>query len=148
MEDNQIVSKKNKVIKVLLIITIVLSMIACFLPFISFEDFSMNYVYSKDSSMSKNSGIKEGVFVLVFCAISVFILLRDKGRVSVFILQLLSLGVLIFDYINMKNDLVLELIKRFSGLNVYGIGLYLLFVFLILSVILSIIRVIKKDKYD
>ncbi len=148
-QENQDNYKKDKKILILLIISIILCIGACFLPFISIGDFSMNYVFTeKVDGLSNKIDIKDGILIIIFEVITLLTLLKGKKRAPALIFQLLSLGVFAFDYFDLKNKLFYKVLKVVYDGNIYGIGFYLVLVFLIISTILSLIRIIKKDIYD
>ena len=148
-QDNLDDNKKNKVIRILLIISIILCCGACFLPYISIEGLSMNYVFfEKKTMLSSEIDLKDGVFVIIFGIISILTLLIGKKRIPPLIFQLLSLGVFALDYFDMNGNVYYKLVKELYNGSIFGIGFYLVLIFLIISVALSLVRVIKKDKYD
>ena len=122
-------------------------MVVCFLPYLSFDDYSMNYVYTK-SSLSTGINLKDGIFVLIFGFISLLTLFIGKKKIPPLVFQSLSFGVFLYDYFDTKNNTIISTLNKYLDSKIrFDIGFYLLFVFLIISVILSIIRVVKKDKY-
>ena len=137
--------KKKKIVYILLLITVALSIGACFLPYIKIDNYTMNYVYNDNiASLSKSDGIKEGILVVVFGIVSILTLIIGKKRIPAVVCQFLSIGIFFIDYIDAKNNLQVDLIKEYYG-EFYGIGFYLVIIFLIISLILSIIRLIKKN---
>lgn len=133
--------KKSKVLYILLIVTIVICMGACFLPFFSIGDYSINYIYNESlSSLSKSGGVADGVFVITFGIISILTIAIGKKRIPAIIFQSLSCAVFFYDYFNGQDSGLLS--------QYYAIGFYLLFVFLIVSVVLAILRLILKNKFD
>ena len=134
--------KKNSVIYILLIITVILSIAACFLPYIKVGDFTINCVYNENiASLSDNNGIKDGIFVVILGVISLLTLLIGKKRIPTVVCQFLSIGVFFIDYIDAKNNPVTSVITDY-----YAIGFYLVIILLIFSLVLSITRLIGKDK--
>ena len=133
--NNQITMEKKKHIFVfyLLIITIVLSMVACFLPYFEVYEFSQNYV-------SYDGQAADGVFILIFGAISLLLLIWKK-RIPVFILQVLSASVFFYDYYYQQANSVYKYASRY-----YGLGFKMLFSLLIATVVLSLTRIIWKKK--
>ena len=133
------VSGKNRTIYRILIISIIICMFSCFLPIYKIDSSTLNYVYN-----SYTGRILDGIFILIFGSISLLFLLigKKKRKVPVLIFQLLSFGIFAYDFFREEAR---ELNKYLS--EFYGIGYYLLLVFLIISVILALIRVIKKDTY-
>ncbi len=137
-------TKKNNILFIILIISISLSMISCFLPYVKIGDFSMNYVYNKSiASISKSSGIKDGIFIIIFGIVSIVTLVLGKKKIPTVVCQFLSIGVFLMDYFDAKNNPITNLVTRY-----YGIGFYLVLIFLLISVTLAIIRLIFKDKFD
>lgn len=140
--------KKNNIIFIILIVSIVLSMGACFLPYIKIGDFTMNYVYNENIvSLSKISGIKDGIFILIFGIVSILTMVIGKHKIPPVVCQALSIGVFLIDYIDAKDNPAMTIISEYYG-EYYGIGFYLVIVFLLISLILSLIRLLGKDKYD
>jgi hypothetical protein len=138
--------KKNKVVYILLLITVALSIGACFLPYVKVDNYSINYVYNSNiASLSKSDGIKDGIFVVIFGIVTILTLLIGKKRIPAIVCQVLSIGVFFMDYIDANKDMQVTLVKEYYG-EFYGIGFYLVIIFLIVSLILSIIRLIKKNE--
>ncbi len=127
--------KKNNIMKILLIISIVACMVSCFLPYFTILGYSQNYVYT-------DSKILDGVFVIAFGAAGILSVALNK-RVLPLIFQSLSLIVFLYDYFNQKSSEYSQVLSHF-----YGIGFYFVFIFLIISVSLAIVRIIKKEKYN
>ena len=125
---------QNKVIWILLLISIGICIGACFLPYFSVLGYNQNYVYSGEK-------VLDGVFVVAFGAVAILLLLFKK-RIPVLIFQILSCLVFFYDYFNAKQD---DIYGLFGSL--YGVGFYLLLIFIIISVGLALVRVIKKDKF-
>lgn len=124
-------------VRTFLFITIILSIIACFLPIISITvlgySISVNYVI--------NAGkLADGVFVIgaQFLAL---ILLACKTKIPVIIMQLIALslwGIAAVRLLSGYSDLLSESSYfSYSIYNFLGIGFYLLTISLILSLILS-----------
>lgn len=126
---------KNKIIFILLLITLAACIGACFLPYISIQGYSVNYVYT---DLLGKVDIKDGIFIVIFSGVS-FLLLLFKKRIPILIFQSLGLLVFILDFINDSNE-----IGNLS--DYYGVGFYLVCIFLIISIVLSLIRVIMKKK--
>lgn len=126
---------KNKAIFILLLISLAACIGACFLPYFNIEGYTFNYVYT---DLLGNVDIKDGIFIVVLSALSIIFLITKK-RIPILIFQLLGLFVFVFDFIHDSNE-----IGDLS--NYYSIGFYLVFVFLVISVVLSLIRVIMKKK--
>ena len=124
----------SSIMQILFIISVIICMISCFLPYFSIFGISQNYVY-------QDTKILDGVFILAFGVVAVLTALFKK-KIPPLIFQLLSLGVFLYDYINQKTNEYSNIISR-----LYGIGFYLLFIFLIGSVILAIVRLAGKDKF-
>ena len=82
--------------------------------------------------------IKDGIFIVIFSGLSILLLLFKK-RIPILIFQSLGLLVFILDFINDSNE-----IGNLS--DYYGIGFYLVCIFLIISIVLSLMRVIMKKK--
>ena len=138
--------KKKKIIYILLLITVALSIGACFLPYVKVDNYSINYVYNSNiASLSKSDGIKDGIFVVIFGIVTILTLLIGKKRIPAIVCQVLSIGVFFIDYIDANKDMQVTLVKEYYG-EFYGIGFYLVIIFLIISLILSIIRLIKKNE--
>lgn len=124
--------KKNIVFYILLMVSIAVCIISCFLPYFEILGETQNYV------LGPNDKILDGIFVLVFGGVSI-LLMCFKKKIPVLVLTALSFGVFLFDYIDQVNNGINSM-----GIKVYGIGFYLLFVFTIVSVVLSIIRLCSK----
>lgn len=129
-----IIVKQNPTILILLLISIIVCGIACFLPYFSLLGVTQNYVLSGDK-------ICDGIFILGFGVLSI-VLMFMKKRIPVVIFQALSCAVFFYDYYHQKQSIYSDLMSR-----MYGVGFYLLFIFLIISLILSIIRLIKSDVF-
>ncbi len=126
-------NKIQIIIFLLLIVSIVMSMVACFFPYFDIYGYSQNYV-------SYDGQAADGVFIIIFGMLSLLFILLKK-RIPVLIFQILSLSVFLYDYIYQQTHSVYKYASRY-----YGMGFKMLFVFTILSVILSLIRVIWKKK--
>ena len=125
---------KNKVIWILLLLSIGICIGACFLPYFSILGYNQNYISSGEKLL-------DGIFIVAFGAVAILLLLLKK-RMPILVLQLLSSSVFFYDYLNAKE-------KDTYGVlgSIYGAGFYILFIFLIISVGLALVRVIKKDKF-
>ena len=121
------------IILTLLIVSIIMSIVACFLPYFNVYGFTQNYV-------SYEGEAADGVFVIFFGALSLLFIALNK-RIPVLIFQILSATVFFYDYINQRTHEVYKYASRY-----YGVGFKMLFVFSILSVILALVRVIVKNK--
>lgn len=129
-------TKKSKGIYKALFISIAICMIACFLPFWGTEGVYINYTY--------NSGkVADGILLIILGILS-FIFLGFKKRIPILICQILSAAVFFYDYMHLKNSILIKYFGNYVDFD-YGIGFYLIFIFSIVSVILSLIRMIKKD---
>ena len=141
--NNQPEEKKNKTLFILLLVSICICMFACFLPFFKVENYSINYIYNESlTAYSKSGGIADGIFIMIFGIISIITLIKKK-RIPVVIFQILSASVFFYDYFHAKSNIFNNLLTRY-----YSIGFYLLFIFLIICVILSILRLVLKNKFE
>lgn len=122
-------NKKSMIIWILLLISIIGCMGACFLPYASGFGQTINYVYEGET-------ILDGIFVLVFGAIAILLLLFKK-RIPVLVFQILSLVVFIVDLANAKPEYIS-----------YGIGFYLVLILIIASIVLAAIRLFLKNKFE
>ena len=129
------IARKNKSILIILAITIIVCIISCFLPFFSVLGFTQNYVMSGEK-------VLDGIFIIAFGIISLLLLVFKK-RIPVLIFQILSNAVFFYDYFNIKS-------KDTYGIasHIFGIGFYLLFIFLIVSLVLSIVRIVAKNNFE
>lgn len=135
-------AKKNPVIYIILLVCLALCMGACFLPYASIEGFTFNYVYSEEAaSLSGNSGLKDGLFILIFCGISIITLLIKKRRIPPLVCTILSYAVFMYDYINDNSSIQVIRVSDY-----YSVGFYLVLVFLTISLVLSIVRMVLKNK--
>ena len=118
------------------LIAILASIGACFLPIISYEGISVNYVVN-------NGEVADGVIVIGLQVIALICLLCKK-KVPVLIFQLLACGVFgvylskVIDAYSTYSSAVFELM---------GIGFWILLGSLLIALITSIIRLAGKDKY-
>jgi hypothetical protein len=119
---------RNKVVFYLLLLFVIGSIACCFLPYVKISGFEMNYVYT---DILGTVELKDGLLVVIFCGISLLLLLF-KLRIPILVFQALSLGVFALDYFNDKDT---------AG-DFYAIGFYLVFVCLLVSFVLSLIRLI------
>ncbi len=129
---------KNSVLQILLIPTIILVIVSCFLPYLTYFGIEMNYVYLKNP-ITGDLDFKDGLFVIMLCVPSLICLLCKK-KVPVLVLQSISLLLFVLDFANDGG--------RYGSTLEYGIGFYLLLVFLIISVVLAIIRLVGKNKFN
>lgn len=118
----------NSVIFYLLLLFVIGSIGFCFLPYIENGGYSINYVYS---DLLDEIQIKDGLLVVISSGIALLLLLF-KRRIPVFIFQVLSMVVFAADYFNDKDT---------AG-DYYAIGFYLVFVCLVVSIVLSLVRLI------
>ena len=130
------VSKKSSALFWVLFTLIILSAVFCFLPYLSVLGVKMNYVYF-DSGFGE-AEIKDGIFIVIFSALSMLFLLLKK-RIPVLVFQVLSLAVFFFDYINDKD--------KIGYLMQYEVGFYLVLITLIASFVIALLRLILKKKF-
>ena len=124
--------KKNIVFFILLMVSLAVCLISCFLPYFEVLGETQNYV------LGPNDKVLDGIFILIFGGLSI-LLMCFKKKIPVLIFNSLSLGVFLYDYIDQTNSGINSM-----GIKIYGIGFYLLFVFTIVSVVLSIVRLCSK----
>ena len=123
--------EKSNIIYLLLLVSIVIVGVSCFLPLVSILGYSMNFVYY-------NGKVLDGTIIVALEVVALICLLFKK-RIPVFVFQVISVILAIYDFINIfKISLVSSIL---------GIGFYLLVISLIAAFVLSLIRIIKKDKY-
>ena len=135
---------KSNIISILLIVSIVICMVACFFPYFEIGGYSINYIYNdKFARYSESGGIADGIFIYIFGIISILTILIGKKRVPAVICQLLAAGIYIMDFANGQSSIMSSLITKS-----YSYGFYIIFIFIIISVILSIIRLVAKDKFS
>ena len=127
--------KKNNIIYILLLISIAICMIACFLPYVDILGIKQNYISGLDGD------VLDGIFVLIFGGVAI-VTLFFKKRLPALIMQLLSGAVFFYDYFKQLDSPSYKLVSHF-----YGYGFYILFIFLIVSIVLALIRVVNKKKF-
>ena len=110
--------KTNKVYMALLI-SIITSCIACFLPVLKVWFVSVNFVYN-------NGHVADGIFVVIIQIIALIALIYKK-RVSVLLLELLASLIFVFDFSKLIGGLKIVT-------NFFGIGFYLLVITLSISI--------------
>ena len=131
-----VVGKTNNILFYVLLVTVVLGAISCFLPYVSVLDLESNYVYFDPGFGSVD--VKDGILVVIFSVLSVIFLLLKK-RIPILVFQSLSLIVFILDYFNDTGNN--------GNLIEYKVGFYLVLIALIASFVLSLLRVILKKKF-
>lgn len=122
---------KSNLFRTILIITILGAIASCFLPLLSAGGYTMNFVYYEGE-------VLDGAFIVVAEVIALICLLC-KTKIPVFILQLPACGILISD--------LPDLSKGISS-SFFGIGFYLVIITVVASTILSLLRMIMKNKYE
>ena len=130
--------QKNSSLQIILLIVIIISIVGCFLPYVSSLGLKMNYVYY-ENPITGDLDLKDGS-LLIAMGVASFICLLCKKKVPVLVLQIISLGLLLLDLGNDTN--------RFGELLHYEVGFYVMLVSLIISVVLAIIRLAGNKKYN
>ena len=122
---------KSSLLKTILLITIIGAIASCFLPILSVAGYSMNFVYYEGE-------VLDGAFVIAAEVIALICLLC-KTRIPVFILQLPACGILIADLPDLSSGVTSSFL---------GIGFYLVIITVAASTILSLLRMVMKNKYE
>ena len=137
--NNYIVQNQGTdIVRVFLYITMIASILSCFLPIISVSflgtSYSVNYVYNEGK-------VADGVFVIGIQLLAI-IFLSCKKRTAVCILELITICVFGFTVYNMFAN-----VSTSTNISIYsflGAGFYILAISLIVSAILASIHAIKK----
>ena len=127
----QMMAPKNGLFKTILLITIIGAIASCFLPMLSVAGYSMNFVYYEGE-------VLDGAFIVAAEVIALICLLC-KTRIPVFVLQLPACGILISDLPDLSSSIASSYL---------GIGFYLVIVTVVASTVISLLRIIMKDKYE
>ncbi len=137
------IPQKDKSLFIAFLACIAIVAVGCFLPFVTQKssNFSMNYI-------SYDGNIKDGVYILVMCAVGVFSLFKGKHIVTM-ILQGISIVIFAIDTFDML-DIMKELNKYASILGDsykanFGMGFYLVLIGLAGSLI-TVFLLWKKNK--
>ncbi len=131
-------NQKTGGVSVLLYISMIASIVACFLPLISISlfgmSYSINYVYNEGK-------VADGIFIIGIQILSIILLSRQK-RTVVCILELIATGLFGFTVYNMFSK-----VSSSVNISIYsflGVGFYILAISLVVSVILAFIHASKK----
>ena len=128
--------KKSSALFWSLFVVIILTAVFCFLPYASVLGFDFNYVYA-DLGLG-NPEIKDGIFILVFSALSMLFLLLKK-RIPVLVFEIASLAIFIIDFVSDSN--------KVGNVLKYEAGFYLVLIAIIVGIVLALLRVILKRKF-
>lgn len=129
-------TKKSNILLIILYVLLGSCIISCFLPFVTgIFNLSMNYVYYANQ-------VKDGVIVIAFAVLSDIFLIFKK-KIPITICQVLSMAVIIYDFIDINGTDAMT-----SGLVNFGIGFYLVAISTVGAIVVSIIRIIKKENFN
>ena len=131
-------NQKADTVRIFLFVTMIVSILACFLPILSVSVFgvslSVNYVY--------NSGnVADGIFVVGLQIIAIILLsLKKRKAVCVFeIISAIVFGITAYNLFDRTSK-----VSSGSIFDFLGIGFYLLLISLIVSIVLSFINASKE----
>ena len=136
--NNYVQSNNNNVLLIFLYISMIISIVACFLPILSVSflgtSYSINYVYN-------NGEVADGIFIVGIQFLAIISLLIKK-KTAVAALEIIAVFVFGYTVYNMFTKISSSL--KISIYSFLGAGFYILAIALLSSAILATIHYYKK----